>query len=101
MSKWQLFKRTTTIYGMQLHEEYYLDPVMRDLEAFMQSSQKKFAVKYILNYILTGMNLRELILHDLMLTKLGKYGEINEGWTAEEAKGFIKLTEIRQKYITT
>ena len=78
---------------MQLHEGHYLDPVMRDLEAFMESSQKKVSGKVYLKlhpyrYELEGIDSP----YDLMLTKLGKYGEINEGWTAEEAKGFIKLT---------
>ena len=95
LSKWQLFQKEqlSNFYGMQLHEGHYLDPVMRDLEAFMQSSQKKVSGKVYLKlhpyrYELEGIDSP----HDLMLTKLGKYGEINEGWTAEEAKGFIKLT---------
>ena len=95
LSKWQLFQKEqlSNFYGMQLHEGHYLDPVMRDLEAFMESSQIKVSGKVYLKlhpyrYELEGIDSP----HDLMLTKLGKYGEINEGWTAEEAKGFIKLT---------
>ena len=95
LSKWQLFQKEqlSNFYGMQLHEGNYLDPVMKDLEAFMESSQKKVSGKVYLKlhpyrYELEGIDSP----HDLMLTKLGKYGEINEGWTAEEAKGFIKLT---------
>ena len=95
LTKWQLFQkdRISDFFGMLLHEGQYLDPVMRDLEAFMQSSQEKVSGKVYLKlhpyrYELEGIDSP----YDLMLTKLGKYGEINEGWTAEEAKGFIKLT---------
>ena len=50
LSKWQLFQKEqlSNFYGMQLHEGHYLDPVMRDLEAFMESSQKKVSGKVYL-----------------------------------------------------
>ena len=78
---------------MQLHEGHYLDPVMRDMEAFMFSSQKNVSGKVFLRlhpyrYELLGIDSP----HDLMQTEFGNYGEINKEWTAEEAKGFIKIT---------
>jgi argininosuccinate synthase len=30
--------------------------------------------------------------NDLVKNKLGEYGEVQKGWTAEDAKGFIKVT---------
>jgi argininosuccinate synthase len=37
---------------------------------------------------------------DLVKSKLGEYGETQKGWTADEAKGFIKVssTPLRVYY---
>ena len=80
-------------YGMQLHEGNYLDAVMRDIEAFLESSQKKvngevFVTLYPYRFELEGVD----SLNDLMNASFGSYGEINKGWTADDAKGFIKIT---------
>ena len=95
LSKWQQHQKEqlANFYGMQLHEGHYLDPVMRDMEAFMFSSQKNVSGKVFLRlhpyrYELLGIDSP----HDLMQTEFGNYGEINKEWTAEEAKGFIKIT---------
>ena len=95
LSKWQQHQKEqlSSFYGMQLHEGQYLDPVMRDLEAFMESSQQKVSGKVFLKlhpyrFDLLGIDSP----HDLMQAEFGSYGEMNKGWTADEAKGFIKLT---------
>jgi argininosuccinate synthase len=95
LSKWQQFQKEqlSNFYGMQLHEGHYLDPVMRDMEAFMESSQKKvngtvYIKLYPYRFELLGIRSP----NDLMQAEFGSYGEMNKGWTAEEAKGFIKLT---------
>ena len=95
LSKWQQFQKEqlANFYGMQLHEGHYLDPVMRDMEAFMESSQKQvngsvFIKLHPYRFDLLGIQSP----NDLMQAEFGSYGEMNIGWTAEEAKGFIKLT---------
>jgi argininosuccinate synthase len=75
-----------------LHEGQYLDPVMRNMEAFLQSSQDKvtgsvFVTLKPYHFSLDGISSP----HDLMNAKFGSYGEENKGWTADEAKGFIKI----------
>ena len=42
LSKWQQQQKEqlSSFYGMHLHEGHYLDPVLRDIEAFMESSQQ-------------------------------------------------------------
>ena len=80
---------------MFLHEAQYLEPVMRDIEAFLQSSQRNVNGTVIVqlkpyHYTLVGVESE----FDLMKTDFGEYGEINKGWTAEDAKGFTKLTAI-------
>ncbi|WP_040280181.1 argininosuccinate synthase [Psychroserpens damuponensis] len=100
LTKWQLQHKDymSNFYGMHLHEGQYLDPVMRDMEAFLQSSQSKvsgdvFVTLKPYHFNLDGISSK----HDLMSTKFGSYGEDNKGWTADEAKGFIKIVGNQNK----
>ena len=77
---------------MQLHEGHYLDPVMRNIEAFLQSSQDMVSGDVTVTLKPYHFSLDGIVSkHDLMSAKFGSYGELNNGWTAEEAKGFIKI----------
>ena len=93
-SKWQQFQKDqlANFYGMHLHEGHYLDPVMRDIENYMKSSQsnvngKVFIKLHPYRFELLGIDSP----NDLMQAKFGSYGEMNKGWSSEEAKGFIKI----------
>ncbi|QLG45767.1 argininosuccinate synthase [Costertonia aggregata] len=94
LSKWQQFQKEQqgNFYGMLLHEGNYLDPVMRNIEAFLTDTQKTvsgdvFVGLYPFQFRLNGISSK----HDLMNASFGSYGEMNKGWTADEAKGFIKI----------
>ena len=94
LAKWQLYWKDQigTWYGMFLHEAQYLDPVMRDLEAFLESTQQNVTgtVEIILRpygYTLVGVESS----FDLMKTDFGEYGEVNKAWTADDVKGFTKI----------
>ncbi|MCG7502992.1 argininosuccinate synthase [Tenacibaculum sp. Mcav3-52] len=100
LTKWQLQHKEylASFYGMHLHEGQYLDPVMRDMEAFLENSQSKvtgdvFVTLKPYHFTLDGIDSP----HDLMNAKFGSYGELNKGWTAEDAKGFIKLLGNQNK----
>ena len=100
LSKWQQFQKEQlgSFYGMLLHEGQYLDPVMRDLEAFLSNSQatvtgKVFVTLHPYRFELNGIDSD----HDLMNADFGSYGEINKGWSADDAKGFIKLLSNQNK----
>ena len=100
LSKWQQFQKEQlgSFYGMLLHEGQYLDPVMRDLEAFLINSQATVSGKVYLTlhpyrFELNGIDSD----HDLMNATFGSYGEINKGWSANDAKGFIKLLSNQNK----
>ena len=100
LSKWQQFQKEqlANFYGMLLHEGQYLDPVMRDLEAFLNSSQntvtgKVFVSLHPYRFELNGIESD----HDLMNASFGSYGEMNKGWTADDAKGFIKILSNQNK----
>ena len=100
LSKWQQFQKEQlgNFYGMLLHEGQYLDPVMRDLEAFLASSQntvngKVFVALQPYRFELKGIDSP----NDLMNASFGSYGEKNIGWTADDAKGFIKIMSNQNK----
>ena len=95
LSKWQQYWKDQlgNWYGMFLHESQYLEPVMPDMEAFLTSSQRHVNGTAILKlrpygFETIGVDSDE----DLTKSKLGEYGEMNNGWTADDAKGFIKIT---------
>ena len=88
-------------YGMFLHESQYLEPVMRDIEAMLESSQRNVNGTVIvelrpLSMFMVGVDSPD----DLVKTKFGEYGEMQKGWTADDAKGFIKVlsTPLRVYY---
>ena len=94
LSKWQLQHKDylANWYGTHLHEGLYLDPVMRDLEAFLSNSQERVTGDVIVRlapyrFILEGIKSE----FDLMQSDFGKYGEENSAWTGDDAKGFIKI----------
>ena len=100
LSKWQQFQKEqlSNFYGMQLHEGQYLDPVMRDIEVFLENTQKTvsgsvFVTLHPYRFSLDGIESS----YDLMDSSFGSYGEMNLGWTAEEAKGFIKISANANK----
>ena len=103
LSKWQQYwkDQVANWYGMFLHESQYLEPVMRDIEAMLTSSQRYVNGTVILElrplgFSTVGVDSPD----DLVKTKFGEYGETQKGWTADEAKGFIKVlsTPLRVFY---
>ncbi len=95
LSKWQQYwkDQVGTWYGMFLHESQYLEPVMRDIEAMLESSQRNVSGVVTLKLRKYGFETVGVDSpNDLVKSKLGEYGETQKGWTAEDAKGFIKVT---------
>ncbi len=94
LGKWQLNykEQLASWYGMLLHEAQYLDPVMRNIEAFLTDSQKQVtgSVKLTLapyRFTIDGIESP----NDLMNNDFGAYGEMNKAWSAEDVKGFTKI----------
>ena len=95
LSKWQQYwkDQVANWYGMFLHESQYLEPVMPDIEAMLTSSQRNVNGVVTLelrpySFSTVGVDSPD----DLVKNKFGEYGEMQKGWTAEDAKGFIKVT---------
>jgi argininosuccinate synthase len=100
LTRWQLHwkEQTGQWYGMFVHEAQYLEPVMRDLEAFLESSQKKVTGEVTVrlrpySFTVTGVDSP----HDLMNASFATYGEMNRAWTAEEVDGFTKILGNQQR----
>ncbi len=105
LSKWQQYwkDQVANWYGMFLHESQYLEPVMPDMEAMLTSSQRNVTGTAILKLRPYGFETVGVDSdNDLTKSKLGEYGETQNGWTADEAKGFIKVlsTPLRVYYGT-
>lgn len=94
LTKWQLSwkDQLAQFYGNWLHEGQILDPVMRDIEAFLESTQQQVSGEVSVTLMpyrfqVTGITSP----YDLMSSKFGKYGEMNSGWTGEDVRGFSKI----------
>ena len=94
LTKWQMYwkEQLGNWYGMFLHEAMYHEPVMRNIEDFLESSQENVTGKVIVklkpyHFELVGIESE----HDLMNSGFGEYGETVEAWTAEDIKGFTKI----------
>ena len=103
LSKWQQYwkDQVGNWYGMFLHESQYLEPVMPDIEAMLTSSQRNVNGTVILRLRPLGFETVGVeSADDLLKSKLGEYGEMQRGWTADDAKGFIKVlsTPLRVYY---
>ena len=103
LSKWQQYwkDQVANWYGMFLHESQYLEPVMRDIEAMLESSQRNVTGTVTLELRPYGFSTVGVDAPgDLLKSKLGEYGESQKGWTSDEAKGFIKIsaTPLRVYY---
>ena len=86
LGKWQLYWKDQLgeWYGMLMHEGQFLDPVMRDIEAFLENTQQKVTGKVFVKlepkrFELIGIESE----FDLMQSKHGQYGE--------DVKGFTKI----------
>lgn len=94
LTKWQLSwkEQLASFYGNWLHEGQFHDPVMRDIEAFLNQSQRFVSgTVYIelhpYRFVLIGIDSD----NDLMSNAFGSYGEMNNAWTGEDVKGFSKV----------
>lgn len=100
LTKWQQYWKDQlgNWYGMFLHEAQYLEPVMREIEAYLEKSQRNVTGRVIVNlmpyrYVLVGVESD----YDLMKTDFGEYGELSRAWTAEDIKGFTTILGNQMK----
>ena len=94
LTRWQLLHKEPLAnwYGTLLHEAQYLDPVMRDIEAFLESSQKHVSGKVRIKlqpYHFETLGVESP--YDMLQSKIAVYGEENKAWDSRDARGFIKI----------
>jgi len=94
LTKWQIYwkDQLANTYGTLLHEAQYLDPVMRNIEAFLENSQKRVSGKVTVllhpyRFELVGICSE----FDMMQSKVAQYGEMNHFWSEKDVKGFTKI----------
>lgn len=100
LGKWQQYwkEQLANWYGMMVHEGQFLDPVMRNIEAFLQDSQTNVeGTVYVdlapYRFGIAGVESK----YDLMQSDFGQYGEMNNAWTADDVKGFTKILANQTK----
>ena len=94
LTKQQLFwkDQLSNVYGSNLHEGLFYEPLMRDLEAFLSNTQQQVSGKVFIKlepyrFDLIGVESP----YDLMSSKFGSYGEMNNAWSGDDVKGFAKI----------
>jgi argininosuccinate synthase len=94
LTKWQQYwkQNLSEWYGMLLHEGQFNEPVLRDIEQFLESSQShvtgEVRVKLApYNFQLLGIQSD----YDLMSPVFGSYGEMNNAWSGDDVRGFSKI----------
>jgi len=94
LTKWQLQwkDQLAQFYGNWLHEGQILDPVMRDIESFLENSQQHVTGTVhvqLMPYRFQIIGIESK--YDLMSSKFGKYGEMNTGFTGDDVRGFSRI----------
>lgn len=100
LSKWQqqLKKQQSEWYGSLFHEGQFMDPVMRDIEAHLEQSQERVSGKVSILLKPYRFELQGIVSdYDLLNSKIAAYGEGTRAWSADDAKGFIKIMGIQTK----
>jgi len=97
LTRWQAFWKDHLgqFWGDRLHEGQAFDPVMRDIEAMIVSSQRHVEgdTRVCLSpgrFAVTGVRSP----FSLMDTGIARYGESHALWSGDEARAFAKLAAI-------
>ncbi len=94
LTKWQAYwkEQLANWYGMFLHEAMYQEPVMRNIETFLEATQENVNGKVFVKLMPYRFELQGIESeHDLMKSGFGEYGETVKAWTADDVKGFTKI----------
>ncbi|OQY03773.1 MAG: argininosuccinate synthase [Bacteroidetes bacterium 4572_117] len=100
LSKWQMHwkEQLANWYGMLLHEAQYFEPVMRNIEKFLEDSQERVTGKVIIKLMPYRFEIEGIESDfDMLNSKFGSYGEENKLWTGEDVKGFTNILSNSMK----
>jgi argininosuccinate synthase len=83
-------------YGQLLHEGNALEPAMRDIEAFLESSQRHVTGDVIIRCTLGSFLLEGIeSANDLMRSSVATYGEEQKAWTGQDVRGFARIAAMQ------
>ncbi len=94
LSRQQLFWKQMLgeLYGAAVHEARYFDPLMRDIEAFLESSQRRVSGCVRVQWLAGQVSVLGVTSPcSLMDPELARYGESSTLWNGAEAAGFSRL----------
>lgn len=94
LTKWQQYwkEQLGSWYGMLVHEGQFLEPVLRNVEKFLEDTQDHVTGEVIVKlqpYQFTLQGIKST--YDLMASEFGSYGEMHKGFSGEDVKGFSKM----------
>jgi argininosuccinate synthase len=94
LTKWQQYwkEQLGNWYGMLVHEGQFLEPVLRNVEKFLEDTQEHVTGEVIVKlepYRFTLQGIQSS--YDLMASEFGSYGEMHKGFTGDDVRGFSKM----------
>ncbi len=98
LTKWQRYQKDhlANFYGMLLHEGQNFDPVMRDIEAFLTSSQEVVTGSVFARLLKGAVVVRGCESpHSMFNTGVATYGEEVAHWDGRDARGFCKIAGMQ------
>lgn len=98
LTRWQLFQKSQLgdFYGMLLHESQYFDPVMRDIEAFIDSSQEVVTGTVMVKLFKGGLHVQGCTSPYSMFNRgIANYGETNALWDGRDARGLSRFAGLQ------
>ena len=94
LTRWQQFwkDKIADFYGMMLHEAMFYDPVMRDIEALVESSQERVSGEVRVHLERGALRIDGARSQfSLMTAAAGTYGEAHALWDGRDAEGFTRI----------
>lgn len=98
LSKWQQYQKDhlSDFYGMLVHEGQYFDPVMRDIEAFLNSSQETVTGTVSVRLFKGQISVQGCESpYSMFDTGIATYGEENTLWNGRDARGFTRIAGLQ------
>jgi argininosuccinate synthase len=89
--------RLGAFYGDLVHEGLYFDPVTKDIEAFLASSQRAVNGTVVVRVVRGRVEVVSVDTASSLMGRMGAvYGEGSKAWTGEEARAFSKIYGMPQ-----
>lgn len=98
LTRWQRFQKDhlSDFYGQLLHEGQNFDPVMRDIEAFLDSSQQPVTGTVRVQLFKGNVQVLGCDSPSSMFDAgVATYGETNELWDGRDAQGFTQIYGVQ------